>query len=149
MNEFKPTESLIRRRINDNLLKVKNESSDVKSLLSLGLQTTKSYNDTVEINFHSSAFQDLNLCATFTSRKDLLRACILLATSRNTMAQENILEVIRIKLGKIKDKDYKYIAQLIHLKDPRIVDHVNDFLCYHLNGFVEMHKKYGNHYYGI
>ncbi len=145
MNGF-DKQSLIRNRINDNLLKVQDESREVKSLLSLGVQSAKS-NDDKCIDYHYNIHHDLNLSATFTSRKDLLRTCILLATSRNTVAQENLMDVISIKLGRIKDKDYRYIANLIYLKDVRIVNRVNNYLSLNLEGFSEMHKKYGKEFY--
>lgn len=149
MDKFEQKESLIRRRINQNLLKVKNESHEVKALLSLGVQTSKPRRDKYGVTTFYDIYKDLNLCASCTSRKDLLRVCILLATSRNTIAQENIIDVVSIKLGKIKDKDYKYIADLIHLKDARIVEHINDFLCYYLDGFADLHKKYYKQFYNI
>ena len=145
MNGF-DKHSLIRNRINDNLLKVQEESSEVKSLLSLGVQSSKSNDDKCP-DFHHSIHHDLNLSATCTSRKDLLRTCILLATSRNTVAQENLMDVISIKLGRIKDKDYRYIANLVYLKDVQIVNRVNNYLSQNLEGFSEMHKKYGKEYY--
>lgn len=140
---------LIRNRINDNLLKVRDESSEVKSLLSLGVQTTKPNNSKYAPNDDFSIFHDLNLAATCTSRKELLRTCILLATSRNTVAQENLMDVICLKLGRIKGKDYRYIANLIYLKDARIVETVNNYLSQNLEGFNEMHKKYCHEYYGF
>lgn len=141
-------ESLIRTRINENLLKVKTESGDVKSLLSLSLQSskTKTEYNTIE---HNPFYADMSVYSYKTNRKDLLRTCIILATSRNTIAQENLIEVISTRLGKIKEKDYKYIANLISLKDPYIVEKVNDFLSYHLNGYHEQHRKYYNQYYGV
>lgn len=149
MDKFGQNESLIRTRINQNLIKVKNESHEVKSLLSLGVQTSKPRRDKYGVDTFYDIYKDLDLCASCTNRKDLLRVCILLATSRNTIAQENIIDVISVKLGKIKDKDYKYIADIIHLKDATIVEHINDFLSYYLDGFETLHKKYYNHYYGI
>jgi len=134
-----------RTRINENLLKVKHENRDVKTLLSLGLQTTKPA--TNDHNSDSSTTDCLNYNTLRTSRKDLLRTCILLATSRNTQAQENLMGVIRIRLGKIKEKDYKYIAELIYLKDPTIVEKVNNFLCFNLEGYRELHKKFYKDYY--
>ena len=149
MDKFNQSESLIRTRINQNLLKVKNESHEVKSLLSLGVQTSKPHRDKYGVKTFYDIYKDLDLCANCTCRKDLLRVCILLATSRNTIAQENIIDVVSTKLGRINDKDYKYIAELIHLKDSMIVEHVNDFLSYYLDGFADLHKKYYNQYYGI
>jgi hypothetical protein len=91
----------------------------------------------------------MNIQTLYTSRKDLLRTCIILATSRNTVAQENLIDVISARLGRIKDKDYHYIAELIHLKDAKIVERVNDFLSYYLIGYDEMHKKYRKNYYFV
>jgi len=139
--------SLIRTRINENLLKVKNETPNVKSLLSLSLQRAQVKHEYSPAS--SDSLNDLNLAARFTCRKDLLRTSILLATSRNTAAQENLIHVISKKLGKIKDKDYLYIAELIHLKNPEIVERVNDFLSYYLEGFEQMHKKYINKFYAF
>ena len=129
-------EYLLRNRVNNNLLKVNDESSEVKTILSIGLQTSKPTTD----NFN--VFNELNFAAACTKRKELLRLCVLLTTSRNTVAQENIMDVIRIKLGRIKDKDYKYIADLICLKDTETVDKANDYLSNNLEGFSELHKKY-------
>ena len=102
--------NLLRQRINENLLKVKNESSQVKGLLSLDVQSARqneySYNSAHSVN------DELHTHARFTKRKDLLRTSILLATSRNTEAQQNLVDVISLRLGRIKDKDYKYIAEI-------------------------------------
>ena len=144
MNGFNIKERLIRNRINENLLKVKDEPAEVKSLLSLGVQTSK-----VGHEQYGHIQHDLLTSARFTSRKDLLNTCILIATSRNTVAQENIMDVVRIRLGRIKDKDYRYIANLIYLKENAIVDRVNAYLSRNLVGFSEMHKKYGKEYYGF
>lgn len=148
MYTFDSNNSLIRTRINENLLKVKNESQDVKSLLSLSVQSAKTdgrFTKTTAIEM----LNDINLHSRSTSRHDLLRTAIILATSRNTQAQENLIEVIRFRIGKVKDKDYKFIADLIYLKDPKIVERVNDFLSYYLQGFEDMHKKYYKQYYGM
>lgn len=134
--------TLLRNRINNNVLKVKDEPSEVKSILSLGLQSAKHDAD-------FSIVHDLNLAASCTSRKELLHVSMLLATSRNTVAQENIMNVISIKLGRIKDKDYKYIANLIYLKDDETVLRVNNYLSNNLEGFDEMHKKYRKNYYAF
>ena len=142
MNKFNK-QDLLRNRINNNLLKVNDESSQVKTVLSLGLQTSK---PTVD-NF--TAFKELDFVARRTEREDLLRICILLATSRNTVAQENLMDVISIKLGRIKDKDYKNIADLIYLKDSQTVDKVNEYLSNKLEGFSEMHRKYHKTYYAF
>ena len=149
MNKFDKDTSLIRTRINDNLLKVKDESSEVKNMLSLGLQSTNHDRCKYNSNSFDEVFGDINMYSYYTYRSDLLRTSIILATSRNTEAQENIMNVIRIRLGKIRDKDYKYIANLIYLKNPIIVDKVNDYLCRNLVGFEEMHHKYYKKYYGI
>ena len=149
MNNFQKDQRFIRNRINENLLKVAGESTSVKSLLNLSVQTARPGHDKYGPNSRYDVYQDMNLCASCTSRKDLLRTCILLATSRNTVAQENLMDVISIRLGRIKDKDYQYIASLIYLKDTNIVDRVNDYLTYNLSGYEDMHKKYGSKYYGI
>ena len=136
-----------RTRINQNLLKVKQESKNVKSLLSLGVQSSLPKTETRSTSSTSPVIDDICYNSRRTSRKDLLRTCILLATSRNTQAQENLINVIRIRLDKIKEKDYKYIADLIYLKDPIIVEKVNAFLCFNLEGYMELHKKFYKHYY--
>ena len=135
---------LINRRINDNLLKVENESSQVKSLLSLGVNTSSDNSQLVE-----DSLNDMDVYSRHTTRNDLLRTAIILGTSRNTYARENIMNVIRIRLGKIKDKDYKFVADLIYLKNPIIVDRVNNYLCHNLIGFSELHSKYFKKYYSI
>ena len=135
---------LINRRINDNLLKVENESSQVKSLLSLGVNTSSDNSQLVE-----DSLNDMDVYSRHTTRNDLLRTAIILGTSRNTYARENIMNVIRIRLGKIKDKDYKFIADLIYLKNPQIVERVNNYLCQNLVGFSELHGKYFRRYYSI
>jgi len=141
--------SLIRNRINNNLLKVKDQPSEVKSLLSLAVQTSKpekykhDYVGFNQINF------DMIKQTGRTNRYDLLSTCIILATSRNTTAQENLIEVIGKHLGKLKDKDYKYIAEQICLKDSKTVAQVNDFLSYYLDGYAELHKKYIDKYYAF
>ncbi len=149
MNEFVPRESFIRNRINENLLKVNNESRYIKRLLNTSVQTSKSHKDKYGQDFRHSLFHDLNLYATYTSREDLLRTCIILATSRNTVAQENLMDVIKLKLGRIKEKDYIYIAKLIYLKDTKTVEHVNDYLSFYLEGFEDCHKKLYKKFYGI
>ena len=122
---------LLHNHVSTNLLKVNDENSEVKTI-SIGLQTSKPDID----NFN--VFNELNFAAACTKRQELLRLCVLLTTSRNTVAQENIMDVIRIKLGRIKDKDYKYIADLICLKDNETVDNLSN----NLEGFSELHKKY-------
>jgi hypothetical protein len=149
MNQVDKETNLIRTRINENLLKVKDESSEVKTLLSLGVQSTNVDKCKYDTNSFNEVFNDINMYSYYTSRSDLLRTSILLATSRNTDAQQNIMNVIRIRLGKIRDKDYKFIANLIYLKNPVIVDKVNTYLCYNLEGFEEMHNKYFKRYYQI
>ena len=139
--------SLIRTRINSNLLKVKNESSEVKSLLSLAVQTSKPENFKHDPQSFNQICYDMYTHTSRTDRKKLLRTCILLATSRNTIAQENLIEVISKHIGKIKDKDYLFIANLISLKDAREVELVNDFLGYYLDGYTELHNKYCSKYY--
>ncbi len=148
MNKFDDS-NLIKRRINENLLKVKDESSEVKSLLSLGLQSTNPDRCKYDSSSFNEVFSDINMYSYYSSRRDLLRTAIILGTSRNTQAQENIMSVIRIRLGKIRDKDYIFIADLISLKNPVIVDKVNAYLCQNLEGFEEMHNKYFKQYYAI
>ncbi|MFQ6724371.1 MAG: hypothetical protein ACLRFE_03465 [Clostridia bacterium] len=145
MSIFNTDNRLIRNRINENLLKVKNESPKVKSLLSLSVQSSSINN----CEYTNSILGDINLASRTTTRTDLLRTVIILATSRNTIAQENLMEVLRIRIGKINDKDYKFIANLISLKNPHIVDKVNNFLCRNLNGYADLHNKYFYKYYGI
>ena len=149
MYKFDSNSSLIRSRINDNLLKVSDESSDVKSLLSLSVQSANTERSRCTPTSAIEVLNDINLHSRSTSRHDLLRTAIILATSRNTQAQENLIEVIRFRIGKVKDKDYKFIADLISLKNPKIVERVNDFLSYYLQGFEDMHKKYYKQYYGF
>lgn len=135
---------LINRRINDNLLKVEDESSQVKSLLSLGVNTSSDNSQLVE-----DSLNDMDVYSRHTTRNDLLRTAIILGTSRNTYARENIMNVLRIRLGKIKDKDYKFIADLIYMKNPQLVERVNNYLCQNLVGFSELHGKYFKKYYSI
>ncbi|MBQ7797938.1 MAG: hypothetical protein IJ371_02320 [Clostridia bacterium] len=144
--EIKRTERLIRTRINENLLKVNEQSCQVKSMLKLGLQTSNPVQHEVPTSIYD-VLSNLDSMSYYTSRDNLLRTAIILGTSRNTIAQENIMNVIRERLGKIKDKDYLFIANLISLKDPVIVDKVNAYLCQNLEGFSELHKKYYNKYY--
>lgn len=141
-------ESLIRTRINENLLKVKNESSDVKRLLSTSLQSAKTKSELNDIS-HNPFYADMDIYSRHTNRKDLLRTCVILGTSRNTTAQENLIDVIKLRLGRIKEKDYKYITDLISAKDPYIVEKVNDFLCFHLDGYREHYRKFYNQHYGF
>ena len=147
MDKFTSNQSLIRNRINENLLKVKNEAPEVKRLLSIGVQSSKIKYDKYGASCCRSVLGDMDNYARYTSRTDLLRTCILLATSRNTTAQENLIHVISIKLGKIREKDYKYIATLLCTKPTAIVDRVNDFLGYYLEGYTDLHNKYGSKYY--
>ena len=148
MSNFDVTSSLINRRINDNLLKVKDENSDVKRLLSVGTHSAKAYiND--DLCSYNDALNDIDVYSRCTSRVDLLRTCIILATSRNSEARNNLMEVIRIRLGRIKDKDYKYIANLIHLKDPKIVERVNNYLSHNLKDYYTLYRKYYKQYYGF
>ncbi|MBQ8522877.1 MAG: hypothetical protein IJ458_04410 [Clostridia bacterium] len=149
MDKFELDSSLIKRRINDNLLKVKDESKEVKSLLSLGVQSTNPDRCKYDESNFDEVFGDINMYSYYTSRNDLLRTAIILGTSRNTQAQQNIMEVIRIRIGKVRDKDYKFIADLISLKNPIIVDKVNTYLCHNLEGYSELHSKYFKKYYGI
>lgn len=141
-------DSLIRTRINENLLKVKDESSDVKSMLSLGVQSSNigAHHDA---STHIDILNNIDIYSRHTSRHDLLRTAIILATSRNTLAQENLIDVVRLRLGKIKDKDYKFVADLIYLKNPIIVDKVNKYLCLNLPGYDEMYRKYYKQYYAF
>lgn len=145
MYRFDGTDSsLIRTRINENLLKVKDESADVRKLLKLSLHTTG--DDSLKT---THAFGDIDFCSRCTSRKDLLRTAIILATSRNTEASENLMDVIATRLGTIKDKDYRYIASLICNKDKVVVERINNLLSFKLNGYFDMHCKYYKQYYGI
>ena len=148
MADFTERESFIRNRINENLLKVKNENTNVKALLSTAVEASKPEYDLDILNLNSIYDGMVNTCRR-TKREDLLRTCIILGTSRNTQAQENLICVLRAHLGKIKEKDYKYIADLIYLKDSAIVEKINNFLCYNLYGYNELHKKYYKNYYGF
>lgn len=147
INESAP--SFIRNRINNNLLQVKDESRDVKSLLSLAVQTSKPNKYKHDPHGFNQICYDMFIHTKHTDRKNLLRTCILLATSRNTVAQENLIEVISKHLGKIKEKDYIYVAELIYLKDSKIVEQINDFLGYYLEGYTDLHNKHGAQYYAI
>lgn len=145
--------TLIGRRINENLLKIKNEDSEVKSLLSLAVQTSKPQNYTNDaVGFNQISF-DMSKQTRNANEYNLLRTCITLATSRNTTAQENLMEVIDrcliSRYGQIKKRHYEYIANLISLKDPQVVSKVNDFLCENLAGYAELHAKLGNKYYAF
>lgn len=141
--------SLIRRRINENLLTVKDESQDVKHLLKLSLQTADPLKYDRGSRSITDAYGDLDFYSLYTSRKDLLRTAIILATSRNTVARDNLMDVVSLRLGKIKSKDYKYMANLIYLKDPIIVEKVNTYLSRKLSGFYEMYRKYYAEFYGF
>ena len=147
-NDFTIPTHLLRSRINENLLPVKDENGKVKSLLSLAINSSKAIQNN-DYASYNDAINDINLYSRRTDRKDLLRACITLGTSRNTEAQENLISVLRIRLGKIREKDYKYIANLISVKDPHIVEKVNKYLCFNLEGYHELHRKFYAEYYGF
>lgn len=150
MYKFDGTDAgLIRNRINENLLNVSQESENIKNLLKLSLQTVDLPHPSTDSTFENDAYHNIDFCSRCTSRKDLLRIAIILATSRNTVASENLIHIVSNRLGTIKDKDYRYIANLIFLKDKRIVDRVNKFLSHKLKGFFNMHCKYYKEYYLI
>ena len=144
-------QSLFRTRINENLLKVSEESSDVKSLLSLGVLSSKSGKNKRGKNLSQCVIDELNasMYKNHIKRKDLLRTCILLGTSRNTKAQQNLIEIISKRLGEIHEDDYKFIAKLIYLNDDEVVSKVNKFLCSHIIGYQALHHKFYNDYYGF
>ena len=148
MDNFSNQESLIRRRINENLLKVEDESSQVKSLLSLAVESS-------HISKYGSFLEPNNICKEIyklcrhTKRNDLLRACVILGTSRNKLARKNLIKPIRSQLGTIRKKDYITIAELIYLKDNETVEKVNKFLCKNLDGYSYWHDQLYQTYYGI
>ncbi len=149
MDKINSEERLIRTRINNNLLKVEKENRSIKHLLKLAIESANPDKCRYDYNSFNEIYHDINVYSRCTDRKDLLRTCILLATSRNNLAQENLIDVIRLRLGRITDKDYKYIANIIYLKDPAIVEQVNDFLGYYLDNYTDLHRKYYKKYYGI
>ena len=147
-NDFTIPTHLIRSRINENLLPVKDEHGKVKSLLSIAVNSAKSIQNN-DFTSYQNDLNDIDLYSRHTKRSDLLRTCIILGTSRNTEAQENLISVMRVRLGKIKEKDYREVAKLISHKDPMLVEKVNNFLSAKLVGYAELHRKFYNEYYGF
>jgi hypothetical protein len=134
------------RRVNNNIFKVQDENSRVKSLLSLAVQSAKPKHDTdslAHINY------DMKVCSKHTKRKDLIRTALLLATSRNTSAQENLINVVSDKIGRIRDKEFHEISKLLSVKPDSIAQQINQFLCLHINGYSELYNKYSHKYYGL
>ena len=97
---------------------------------------------------HNTAVTDIDLSTCCNSRQDLLRTSILLATSKSTEAQQNIINVISQKLGKIKEKDYKFIADLVLANGRISTSQLHSFLCDHIEGYQKLHKKLYKEYYG-
>lgn len=134
------------RRVNNNIFKVGNENVKVKSLLSLAVQSSKSNHDTdslAHINY------DINMCSKHTKRKDLIRTALLLATSRNTTAQENLIQVISDKIGRIRNKEFHEISKLLSVKPDNVAKQINGFLCLNIVGYKELYDKYNYKYYGF
>lgn len=140
---------LIRTRINENLLKVENENYEIKTLLNLAVQSSNPKKYDRGSRSKNDVLFDMEMLSSYTKRKDLLRTAILLGTSRNIKAQQNLINIIRTRLGKIKEDDFEYITKLIYLKDQSIVDKVNAFLCKNLIDYELQYNKFYNKYYVI
>ena len=134
------------RRINNNVFKVGDESSNVKSLLSLSVQSANPNRDVTSLTHIN---YDMDVCSRHTKRKDLIRTAILLATSRNTDAQENLIEIVSARIGRIRDKEFVQISKMLSVKPDKIEEQVNNFLCLHINGYEELYNKYNNKSFAI
>ena len=134
------------RRVNNNVFKVEDESSKVKSLLSLAVQSSKPVHDTISLTHIN---HDMDVCSRHTKRKDLVRIAVLLATSRNTTAQENLIEIVRTRLGRIRDKEFHEISKVLSLKSDDLTQQINAFLCLNIDGYEELYDKYNPKYYGL
>ncbi len=157
------SKGMIRTRINNNLIEVKNakpehknkftnnECNNVKRILHAGLETTKPYWQTRGSRSKRTPEQELAILIEFgsSSRKDLLRVAVLLGTSRNEEVRDTIMKHLKQSLGFIDENDYKYITEMIYKKDPIIVDQVNQYLCNNFRGFKHWHEVYFDKYYGV
>ncbi len=134
------------RRVNNNVFKVEGESAKVKSLLSLAVQSAKPEHDTISLTHIN---YDMDVCSRHTKRKDLVRTAVLLATSRNTTAQENLIQIVSTRLGRIRDKEFHEISKLLSLKSDDLTQQINTFLCLNIDGYEELYNKYNPTYYGL
>ena len=159
-NEYM-SNGLIRTRINENVLKVQNESENVKGLLSIAVRHSK-VDDKTDVCYEyikgygyikkyikhkTDAHTDMLARVGQLSRDELLHTALLVATSRNKEAQQALISAISRKLGRIDENEYVEMAEYIYNKQPKIANKVNDFLNKHIQGFQEQHQQYYAYFY--
>lgn len=126
-----------RRRVNNNIFKVEDEKHLPETFAEQNCKPTHEASFHVHISSHRA------------KRKDLISTALTIATSCTTVAQENIMDTISVRLGKIKDKEYRQIAKELSLKEDEIAEQINEFLCFYINGYEALHNKYCPKYYGL
>lgn len=127
------------RRINSNIFKVEDESPNVKSLLSMAVSASKL---NCKTDKYKQLCYDISFQSRHTKRRDLIRTLLLLATSRNESAKTILIEIINLRIGAIKEKEYIAIAKVLRKKEDCLANHINEFLCYNVNGYNELHNKH-------
>ena len=135
-----------------NAIKVSKQSRDVRGLLSMANTYTKADENKKRISFNKYSSQKADIekeIATKVfnmqgkSRKDLLCAAVICATSVNGEAQAILIKNIALRVGKINYKDFIYMDELIlSSHDSEIIQKVNNFLFKNLEGFKEAHNMY-------
>jgi len=147
---------LIKTRINENILKVKDESENVKNMLSLANTQSKASAFPRKwiggvINLPVSHADELEyemyIRTGKISRNELLHIAMLLATSRNISAQQRLIGFVAERLGVISAQDYHEMAIYIYNQPENIVNKVNKFLSDNLKGYKELHSKNYAYYY--
>ena len=144
-------------RSDNNILKVKDESEDVRALLNMAVTYSRMNENPykvdkktyLSINHKQDIYREVSNKAFSVSRNDLLRLAIILATSRNITAQTMLMNEVSLKIRSIGVKDYRYMAKIISKQNDSIAEEINKFLSEHLRNFKKYHYKYFNDYYGI
>lgn len=94
---------------------------------------------------HEASFilADVNVIASKRmNRDDLINTAISLATSCTTVAHENIMDTINIRLKKLKNKEYLSIDKKLSEMATEEAEQINDFLCSYINGYEALYNKH-------